>query len=195
MTAVQPARGRPPSRKGAPHGEQAVRASLIDAAAELFAARGPARVSVREVADVAGVNHGLVHHYFGSKDGLLRAVLEGLAGQAAAEVADWDGGESLFVEGGATARHGRIVAQLLLEARDLGSVQTEFPAVHALMADLRARGLSDGVARERAAQVTALVLGWQLFEPFLSAAAGLEVDERERSRVLREAVRSLLASR
>ena len=70
----------------ATRGSAAVQASLIATAAELFAERGPRAVSVREVADAAGVNHGLVHHYFGSKAGLVTAVLDHLAAEATDEI-------------------------------------------------------------------------------------------------------------
>lgn len=46
--------------------------ALIAAALSLVAERGAGSVSVRDIARLAGVNHGLVHRYFGSKDGLLR---------------------------------------------------------------------------------------------------------------------------
>lgn len=48
---------------------------LIDAAAELLGEVGPRAMSVRGIAERAGVNHGLVHHYFGGKDGLLKAAM------------------------------------------------------------------------------------------------------------------------
>lgn len=48
---------------------------LIIAASQLLGEVGPRTVSVRMIAERAGVNHGLVHHYFGGKDGLLRAAM------------------------------------------------------------------------------------------------------------------------
>ena len=48
---------------------------LIAAAADLLGEVGPRAMSVRMVAERAGVNHGLVHHYFGSKEGLTRAAM------------------------------------------------------------------------------------------------------------------------
>jgi len=193
MPTDRTARGRPPNRVGAPRGEAAVRESLIDAATELFVGRGPARVTVREIAAVADVNHGLVHHYFGTKDGLLRAVLDRLANRAAAEMVDREIADARFLDGGATAQHGRIMAHLVLEARDPTTVQDEFPAVRALVDALRSRGLVDDEARARAAQVTAMVLGWQLFEPFLAASAGVDSDAATRTRLLDEGVARLLA--
>lgn len=51
---------------------------LIAATAELLGEVGPRSLSVRAIAERAGVNHGLVHHYFGGKDALLQAAMERL---------------------------------------------------------------------------------------------------------------------
>src|SRR5216684_4930528 len=67
-----------------PQGREAVMAAVLDAAMTLFAARGPASVSVRDIAAAAGVNHALVHRHFGSKQAVLRAVLERAAHELAA---------------------------------------------------------------------------------------------------------------
>ena len=48
---------------------------MLDAARELFAERSFAAVSVRDIAERAGVSHALVHRYLGSKDDVYRAVL------------------------------------------------------------------------------------------------------------------------
>ena len=190
-TAAGP--GRPPVRAGAPHGEAAVRASLIASATDLFADRGPRAVTVRQVADAAGVNHGLVHHYFGSKDGLVAAVLEELAARSADEVATAANAAVLYAAGGATERHGRIIAHLLLEGRDVAEFKAAFPTVQLLVERFgREDGVDDDQARARVAQVVALVLGWQLFEPFLGAAAGLDLDGTSRAELLDDAVARLL---
>jgi TetR/AcrR family transcriptional regulator len=49
---------------------------LIDAATPLFARKGFAAVSVRELAVAAGVNIAAVSYYFRGKEGLYQAVLE-----------------------------------------------------------------------------------------------------------------------
>jgi AcrR family transcriptional regulator len=49
---------------------------LIDAARQCLLARGHQACSVKAIAEAAGVNHGLVHHYFGSKEQLWVAVVE-----------------------------------------------------------------------------------------------------------------------
>jgi AcrR family transcriptional regulator len=61
-TAVRPGHGT----------EQA----LLDAAERLLVEAGAEGITTRRVADEAGVNHGLVHYYFGSVEQLLVRVLE-----------------------------------------------------------------------------------------------------------------------
>lgn len=49
---------------------------LMDAAKKIFAARGYAGATVKDIADQAGVNISLVSYHFDGKDGLYRACLE-----------------------------------------------------------------------------------------------------------------------
>jgi AcrR family transcriptional regulator len=50
--------------------------ALLDAAERLLVDFGAAGITTRRVAEEAGVNHGLVHYYFGSVEQLLVRVLE-----------------------------------------------------------------------------------------------------------------------
>ncbi len=52
------------------------RAHLLERALELFAARGYESVGVQEIATTAGVTKPSLYHHFGSKYGLLEALLE-----------------------------------------------------------------------------------------------------------------------
>jgi AcrR family transcriptional regulator len=49
---------------------------ILRAAERLFAGKGYRNVTVRDIAEAAHVTHPLIYHYFGSKRGLLAAVLE-----------------------------------------------------------------------------------------------------------------------
>jgi AcrR family transcriptional regulator len=51
-------------------------ARILDAAAQVFAAAGYERTTIRAVASAAGVDAGLVMHYFGSKQDLFRRVID-----------------------------------------------------------------------------------------------------------------------
>lgn len=55
---------------------QATAQRLLDAARACLVEKGHAACSVKFIAAAAGVNHGLVHHYFGSKEGLFTALLD-----------------------------------------------------------------------------------------------------------------------
>ena len=50
--------------------------ALLDAAERLLLDVGHAGITTRRVAEEAGVNHGLVHYYFGSNENLLVRTLE-----------------------------------------------------------------------------------------------------------------------
>ena len=50
--------------------------ALLDAAERLLVDVGHARITTRRLAEEAGVNHGLVHYYFGSNESLLVRALE-----------------------------------------------------------------------------------------------------------------------
>ena len=55
------------------------RVKIAAAAEELFAARGFDGTAIRDIARKAGVNGAMIHYYFGNKEGLYRAMLEGAA--------------------------------------------------------------------------------------------------------------------
>ena len=69
-------------------------ARILDAAAQVFIAAGYERTTIRAVASAAGVDAGLVMHYFGSKQELFRRVIDaapvpevsGAPGQAAEQI-------------------------------------------------------------------------------------------------------------
>jgi AcrR family transcriptional regulator len=63
------------NRPEQPSGRAEIRLAVLDAAAELFGRRGPANVSVRDIATKAGVQHSIVHRYFGTKEDLFREVI------------------------------------------------------------------------------------------------------------------------
>lgn len=50
--------------------------AILDAAVELFSARGFNAVSMREIASSAGVSKANIYHHFDSKEALYRAILE-----------------------------------------------------------------------------------------------------------------------
>ena len=55
--------------------------ALLDAAERLLVDVGHAGITTRRLAEEAGVNHGLVHYYFGSNESLLVRALERFTGR------------------------------------------------------------------------------------------------------------------
>ncbi|MFI5040918.1 MAG: helix-turn-helix domain-containing protein [Acidimicrobiales bacterium] len=76
MTPAQPDGWSTPNTRS--RGRDGARAALLAAATELLVERAPSAVSGRELADLAGVNYGLIHHYFGTKDAVFLEAAEAL---------------------------------------------------------------------------------------------------------------------
>jgi TetR/AcrR family transcriptional regulator, fatty acid metabolism regulator protein len=76
------------------------RTRILDAAIRVFAQHGYHEARVGDIAEDAGVAHGLLYHYFASKDDVLRTIFVENWGQLiarfrAVEVADEPAGEKL----------------------------------------------------------------------------------------------------
>lgn len=74
--------GRPARRRNR---EQTIR-DILDAAEALLDRKGPDGFGLAELGRDAGVSFGLIHHYFGGKEGLLRAVLQRTLRQMGREI-------------------------------------------------------------------------------------------------------------
>lgn len=175
--------------KVTPRGRKNVREALIQSASVLFAQRGPAAVSVREIAQHAQVNHGLVHRHFGSKNALLREVLNYLAVDIATEVGELSTSEplgslvgSVF---GATSNQGawlRILAWAILDGVDLGELQDRFPMAERMVASARLNPQGSLDPEARVTMIMSVGLGMMLFAPFLQRATGQDDVQWARSR-------------
>jgi TetR/AcrR family transcriptional regulator, repressor for neighboring sulfatase len=162
---------RASTRNRTPVGRDQVAPAILAAAADLFAERGPAATSIRDIAARSKVNHGLVFRHFGTKEQLVGAVLDYL-------------GESLteLLETGASAddvdraldRQMRVMARTLLDGYPAGQLQTRFPNVAVLLDQVRPRYDSELGARLAVANALAFQVGWRLFEPLLRSAAGID---------------------
>jgi TetR/AcrR family transcriptional regulator, repressor for neighboring sulfatase len=145
-------------------------AAVLAAAAELFAEKGPAATSVRDIAARSGVNHGLVYRHFGAKEELVAAVLDHLSDEVAATTGTGAGGGSAL--DAAVERHWRVIAWAILDGYPVGRLQRRFPYVSQLIDRARPHHPDDVAARLAAGNAVALELGWRLFEPFVRSATG-----------------------
>ncbi len=158
------------AEESVPTGRDEVVAAILDSAAEMFAERGPAAASIRDIAARAHVNHGLVFRHFGTKEQLVAAVLDHLAANLTAMT---NGEASPSDIDTATTRHLRVIARALLDGYPAGQLQSSFPAAARLLEGIRPQHDNDDSARLGAANAIALLLGWRLFEPFVRSATGL----------------------
>jgi AcrR family transcriptional regulator len=88
--ATRRAAGKPAAGGKRPFGREEVRQALLDAAQRLIAERGPGNVTLREIAEAAGVNFGLVYQYLGTRDELLREVYQTVAKRSAVQLEQID---------------------------------------------------------------------------------------------------------
>ncbi len=78
MVAPSGSAGRTPrsSRTGRRPGGSGTRDDILEAARKLFAERGYAGATIRAIAQEAGVDGALIHHFFASKEGVFAAAIE-----------------------------------------------------------------------------------------------------------------------
>jgi AcrR family transcriptional regulator len=178
-----------------PVGREQVMGVVLAAAAELFAERGPAATSIRDIAARAAVNHGLIYRHFGSKETLISAVLDQLSAQTAILVEQASPPAEIAA---AVERHWRVLARAILDGYPVGELQHHFPLINKLIDEARHHTTNDVAARLAAGHAVALELGWRLFESFIRSAAELEdltTDELRRSAdKLRDAILSTKGS-
>ena len=98
MVAVSPAAPKTAARAAA---EEA----LLDAAERLLAGAGYAGITTRRLAKEAGVNHGLVHYYFGSNENLLVQALERFTGRLITRQRELYAADAPFADKWRTAMH------------------------------------------------------------------------------------------
>jgi AcrR family transcriptional regulator len=108
--------------------------ALLDAAERLLVDVGHGGITTRRVAEEAGVNHGLVHYYFGSNENLLVRALERFTGRLIDRQRALYAADVHFVEKWRTA-----MRYLLSEDVSYQKVWLELQALAWNNADLQAR--------------------------------------------------------
>jgi AcrR family transcriptional regulator len=174
---------RTPAASGRrPHGREEVRRALLDAAQRLIAERGPSNVTLREIAEAAGVNFGLVYQYLGTREELLREVYQGVARRSAVQLEQIDDvadAVSAFMSAPGTSM-GRIMAWAVLEGGYPADVLGPSPAlehVARLIAGHDTGGPSADPGdddRLLAAFLLVAAMAWRLFSPIGLTSAGLD---------------------
>jgi AcrR family transcriptional regulator len=163
---------------------------ILDAAERLLDRKGPDGFGLAELGRAAGVSFGLIHHYFGGKEGLLREVLRRTLRQMGREIrriqetgAFWDPNAPAVVvvfdtylrkPGFARLMAWGLLKDLLVAEEVSLEVQRDREALDTLVDRLR-DGMP-GASRVDAAALTTLltsaVLGFNLLRPLLVQTRG-----------------------
>jgi len=178
-------------------GSDAVKNALIEAAAAMLGEVGPRGVSVRSVAERAGVNHGQVHHYFGGKRGLLKAAMVFLARNHFDHARQLSEG-SVFppiLSLAEDTSYSRALCQSVMEGDlELASVEIDEGVSaprHILRAlqDEKADATSDLDIKAQLATMAAMQLGWAAFEDFILLLTEVDPEDRD---LLRDKVKEVM---
>lgn len=177
-------------------GRKSVKTVLIKAACELLADVGPNAMSVRTVAQRAGVNHGQVHHYFGGKQGLIDAAMHHLAAEHFKNAHERAKGDIVPkpLTLGEDAQYLRAIVRLALDG-DVATATREIEEGISIPDEIRrflAATYPDNQvpldAKARLAMTFAMELGWSALESYILHIADIQDDEveavREHARVL-----------
>lgn len=160
-------------------------------------------MSVREIAKAAGVNHGLIHRHFGSKEGLIKAAIA----EISREIHQGDP-----IAGGISAWTFRYLrshpefAQTMARAcldnqRELLAFAAPDPQrLAAIISPIRELLERTGMAQQVDSHVvnalaTAAFLGWFVFKPLLRSGFGIPSDADDQVQLLLEKLDALIGPR
>jgi len=173
-------------------GKSVNRSRILDSAQTLFAKHGPRAVTVRQVAQDAGVSHALVHKYFGSKDDLIRAVLDRVDVSRTATARESaslrDAYERLLPQVMTQRDHSMMLVRSAMGGTEyvpLAERITTTSAMVALARKTTASGADPSPAprdidpRVLVSSISAMILGWASIEDWIWPAAGIDPAEKD----------------
>src|SRR6201997_1608223 len=168
-------------------------ARILDAAARIFVAAGYERTTIRAVASAAGVDAGLVMHYFGSKQELYRRVID------AAPVPEVSGTPAEAAEQILAALASRLESEPVASLALLRSMLTNPEAASAASTGIAryeaqiAQSIPADDANLRAAIISAVTLGIAVSRHLIKTDELATADPSHVIRLLRPCVLSLAA--
>lgn len=148
--------------------------ALKEALLRLLEHRSAEAISVRDIAAEAGVNHGLIHHYFGSKEGLIRAVAKEISAEVYESYSEYPSAAEFFALLRARPALAAAVARLALDGPTDLLEQAAPPDFHLDKAIARLQSLAERVPIVGQVDgyvvngmLAAAMLGWFAFKPLL----------------------------
>jgi AcrR family transcriptional regulator len=166
--------------------------SLLRATERVWSATPPSEITMRRIADEAGVSVGVAYNYFDSKDDLFGAMLVRIAERLSIRVTSGaDGREillSLWDAMEASPAFHRLMTWLVLEGKNVSLIMERHPVI----SDLASASGKGGLGSPDLVGGMAALLGIsvQTFETLTNRAMGREDDDP----ALREGVSGMYAS-
>lgn len=168
----------------------ATRIAILEAAESRLVSGGPEAIRLQEIAADAGISHPAILHHFGTRDGLVEAmVLHGLGrlqaqfleGWPSRKVPDIEGVLDRFYEVASRRGVARLLAWLILSGQSFGTMEGMLRQAAERMHTGRARKAQHEGRRPpkleetmfAASLLAILVLGDSLFGPSVRKATGL----------------------
>ena len=168
-------------------------ARILDAAAQIFLTAGYERTTIRAVASAAGVDAGLVMHYFGSKQELYRRVID------AAPVPEISGAPAEATEQILAMLADRLASTPVASLALLRSMLTNPEAASAASAGIAryeaqiAQAIPAADADLRAAIISAVTIGITISRHLIKSDELATADPAQVISLLRPCMRSLAA--
>jgi AcrR family transcriptional regulator len=201
----------PPKQPRRRRDAESARAAILDAAEQRLVSAGPGGIRLQDVAKDVGVSHPTVLHHFGSREALVKAVVErAVAGiherliQVSAAAQTDEGQIASMIEGVfealQTRGYGRVILWLALEGQMIEAtpvpLKNVVDALHATLS-ARAHGKSEQPSRETIAHSIILgaltLLASTVLGPTLLEHSGMQHDAAAQKR-FRSWLAQLLAS-
>lgn len=176
-----------------PYGRDAVVEAVVEAAGRLFSERGPAAISLRDVANEANVNLGLIHRYIGSKEDLLATVLA-MRPATFADLLEPEEIVSLLLGDDAEiAQYMRVIAHADLDGYDLPRLRPTMPLLSVTAKAMRKR-FPPIEADVRTVLAAAMITGWHAVgRTYLKALGRRGLSDDALAAAFRPAIEALLA--
>ena len=165
---------------------------ILDSAQELFAKRGPRAVTIRQIAEHAGVSHALVHKYIGSKDDLIRAVFDRVDVSRTAAARGAVSLRDVYVQQLPRVMdqrdHSMMLVRSAMEGTEYVSLAERITTTSAMVALARKTAASGAAPspppddidpRVLVSAISAMILGWASIEDWIWPAAGIDPAEKD----------------
>ena len=170
-------------------------ARILDAAAQVFVTAGYERTTIRAVASAAGVDAGLVMHYFGSKQELFRRVIDA----APVPVPEVSGAPEQAIEQILATLADRLANEPAASLSVLRSMLTNTEAASVISEGMTryqtqiAQTIPAGDASLRAAIISAIILGVMVSRHLIKSDELASADPAQVISLLRPCMISLAA--